>query len=261
MKDKKGLVIGVANQKSIAWGIAKVLAKEGANLALTYQGDSFKKRVEPLADSIGSKLIFDVDVTNETSLNKCFEEISNEWGSFDFLVHAVAFSDKNELTGRVINTSRSNFLNSLDISCYSLIDISRRALPLMNKGGSVLTLSYLGAQRVTPNYNVMGIAKAALESTVRYLASDLGQDGVRVNAISAGPMKTLAGAAIGGARRVFRVSEKNSALGSNPSLKSVGGTAAFLLSDYGMHTTGEVVFVDGGYNIMGMPKLDNLEAI
>ncbi len=261
MKNKKGLVIGVANQKSIAWGISEVLSKEGANLALTYQGNNFKKRVQPLAESIGSKFIFDVDVKDESSLDSCFKKISDEWGSIDFLVHSVAFSDKSELMGRFINTSRENFLKSIDISCYSLIDVSKRALPLMSRGGSILTLSYLGAQRVTPNYNVMGIAKAALESTVRYLASDLGQDNIRVNAISAGPMKTLAGAAIGGARRVFRLSEQNSPLGSNPNLMSVGGAAAFLLSDYGMHTSGEVLFVDGGYHVMGMPKLDHIEKV
>ena len=261
MRNKKGLVIGVANQKSIAWGISEVLSKEGANLALTYQGNNFKKRVQPLAESIGSKLIFDLDVQDKRALDSCFKKISDEWGSIDFLVHAVAFSEKSELMGRFINTSRENFLNSMDISCYSLIDVSKRARPLMNRGGSILTLSYLGAQRVTPNYNVMGIAKAALESTVRYLASDLGQDNIRVNAISAGPMKTLAGAAIGGARRVFRLSEQNSPLGSNPTLMSVGGAAAFLLSDYGMHTSGEVLFVDGGYHVMGMPKLDYIEKV
>ena len=261
MKNKKGLVIGVANQKSIAWGISEVLSKEGANLALTYQGNNFKKRVQPLAESIGSELIFDLDVQNKSDLDSCFKKISDEWGSIDFLVHAVAFSEKSELMGRFIDTSRENFLNSIDISCYSLIDVSKRALPLMSRGGSILTLSYLGAQRVTPNYNVMGIAKAALESTVRYLASDLGEKNIRVNAISAGPMKTLAGAAIGGARRVFRVSEQNSPLGSNPTLMSVGGAAAFLLSDYGMHTSGEVLFVDGGYHVMGMPKLDYIEKV
>ena len=261
MKNKKGLVMGVANQKSIAWGIAEVLSNEGASLALTYQGDSFKKRVEPLAKSIGSNLIFDVDVTDENSIDQCFNELSKEWGSLDFVVHALAFSDKSELTGRFINTSRQNFLNSLDISCFSLIDISKRCSPLMNPGGAILTLSYLGSQRVTPNYNVMGVAKAALESSVRYLASDLGEDGIRVNAISAGPMKTLAGAAIGGARRVFRISEQNSPLKSNPTQKSVGGTAAFLLSDYGMHVSGEVIFVDGGYHVMGMPKLDDIEKV
>ena len=261
MRNKKGLVIGVANQKSIAWGISEVLSKEGANLALTYQGNNFKKRVLPLAESIGSEFVFDVDVQDESALDSCFKKISDEWGSIDFLVHAVAFSEKSELMGRFINTSRENFLNSIDISCYSFIDVSRRALPLMSNGGSILTLSYLGAQRVTPNYNVMGIAKAALESTVRYLASDLGQDNIRVNAISAGPMKTLAGAAIGGARRVFRLSEKNAPLGSNPTLTSVGGATAFLLSDYGMHTTGEVLFVDGGYHVMGMPKLDHIEKV
>ncbi len=255
MDGKRGLIVGVANERSIAWGIAKVLALHGAELALTYQTESFKKRVRPLAESIGAKLVFYADVQNEQSLISVFDNLKNAWGRLDFLVHAVAFSDKSELAGDFINTSRSNFLNSLDISCYSLLDLSRKAFPLMKSGGSIITLTYIGSQRVTPNYNVMGVAKAALESTVRYLSNDLGKQGITVNAISPGPMKTLAGAAIGDARKVYRIAEANSPLKANPSQESVGGTALYLLSDYGKHTTGEVIFVDGGYHIIGMPQL------
>ena len=255
---KKGLVIGVANNKSIAWGIAKVLAENGASLAFTYQGDSFGKRVIPLAESLGSNLVFNVDVQNSESLDLVFSKIQNEWGSMDFLVHAVAFSEKSELSGRLINTSRNNFIKSMEISCYSLIDLSRRSSELMVKGGTIITLSYLGSQRVTPNYNVMGLAKAALESSVRYLSSDLGSQGIRVNGISPGPMKTLAGAAISGARKVYRFAEENSPLQTNASLESVGGTALYLISDYGKHTTGEIIFVDGGYHVMGMARPENI---
>ena len=255
MEGKRGLVIGVANERSIAWGIAKVLAKHGANLAITYQTDSFKKRVIPLAESIGSELVLPADVQDEKSLINVFDRLKECWGNLDFLVHAIAYSDKEELDGDFINTSRSNFLHSLDISCYSLLDLTRRATQLMKNGGSIVTLTYLGSQRITPNYNVMGVAKAALESTVRYLANDLGREGITVNAISPGPMKTLAGAAIGGARNVYRNAEANSPLRTNPSQDSVGGTALYLLSEYGKHTTGEVIFVDGGYHIIGMPHL------
>ena len=258
MTGKKGLVVGVANERSIAWGVARVLAKHGASLAFTYQTEGFEKRVRPLAESIGSKLVFPLDVQNEKSLDSVFDKLATEWKEIDFLVHAIAYSDKEELTGRFINTSKKNFLNSLAVSCYSLVDLSRRAVPLMNSGGGILTLTYMGSQRVTPNYNVMGVAKAALESSVKYLANDLGSQNIRVNAISPGPMKTLAGAAIGGARTVYRTTETNSPLRSNPSLDSVGGTALYLLSDYGEHTTGEVIFVDGGYHIMGLPRIDNL---
>ncbi|PQM61205.1 MAG: NADH-specific enoyl-ACP reductase [Rhodobacteraceae bacterium] len=255
MEGKRGLVIGVANERSIAWGIASVLAKHGAELAITYQTASFEKRVRPLAESIGSKLILPADVQDEQSLKIVFDKLQKNWRKLDFLVHAIAYSDKEELVGSFINTSRSNFSNSLDISCYSLIDLSRRAVPLMKDGGSIVTLTYMGSQRVTPNYNVMGVAKAALESTVRYLANDLGEKGITVNAISPGPMKTLAGAAIGGARTVYRTAEENSPLKENPSQESVGGTALYLLSNYGKHTTGEVIFVDGGYHTIGMPQL------
>jgi len=258
MKGKRGLIMGVANDKSIAWGIARTLAAHGAQMAFTYQGDAFGKRVLPLAESLGSSMIVDCDVTDEASMDAAFARIADEWGGLDFVVHAIAYSSKDELTGRFIKTSRANFLNSLDISCYSLIDVARRAAPLMKPGGSILTLSYLGAQRVTPNYNVMGVAKAALESTVRYLANDLGTDGIRVNALSPGPMRTLAGAAIGGARKVYKQTEQNSPLRSNATLEHVGGAALYMLSDLGGSTTGECLFVDGGFHVTGMPQGENL---
>jgi len=258
MNGKRGLIMGVANERSIAWGIARTLAAEGADLAFTYQGEAFEKRVEPLAKSVGSDLLVDVDVTDDASLDDAFTKLKDCWGKLDFVVHAIAFSDKNELTGRFINTSRENFNNSLCISCYSLIDVARRAAPLMTDGGTILTLTFQGSNKVTPFYNVMGVAKAALESTVRYLANDLGPDGIRVNAISPGPMKTLAGAAIGGARKTFRQAEANAPLRTNATLESVGGTAAYLASDYGAHTTGEIICVDGGYHVMGMPQPENL---
>lgn len=258
MKGKRGLIMGVANERSIAWGIASALAAEGAELAFSYQGEAFGKRVEPLAASVGSSLLVDVDVMNDESLNACFARLKAEWGTLDFLVHAIAFSDKNELTGRFINTSRENFRNSLAISCFSFIDVSRRASELMPNGGCLLTLTFQGSNRVTPNYNVMGVAKAALESSVRYLANDLGPQGIRVNAISPGPMKTLAGAAIGGARQTFRHTEANAPLRVNATLETVGGTAVYLASDYGACTTGEIVRVDGGYHVLGMPQPENL---
>lgn len=258
MKGKRGLVLGVANDRSIAWGMAKALADEGAELAFTYQGEGFGKRVEPLAASIGAKLVLPADVQDEASLDAVFKTLQDEWGSLDFLIHAVAYSDKEELAGMYLDTSKKNFLNSLDISCYSLVDLTRRAAPMMTKGGSIITLTYMGSQRVQPNYNVMGVAKAALESSVRYLANDLGPQGIRVNAISPGPMKTLAGSAIGGARRVFRAIEENSPMRSNATLEAVGGTAVYLASDLGACTTGEIVRVDGGYHIMGMVQSENL---
>jgi len=258
LNGKRGLVMGVANERSIAWGIARAMAAEGAELAFTYQGEAFGRRVAPLADSVGSNILVDVDVTDSASLDTAFSKIGDVWGGLDFVIHAIAFSDKNELGGRFINTSRENFRMSLDISCYSLIDISRRAAALMPDGGTILTLTFDGSQVVMPNYNVMGVAKAALESAVRYLAADLGPDGIRVNAIAPGPMKTLAGAAIGGARKTFRHSEANSPLRSNATLEAIGGTAVYLASDYGAYTTGEIVHVDGGYHAMGMPVADNL---
>ena len=258
MKGKRGLIMGVANERSIAWGIAKAMAAEGAELAFSYQGDAFGKRVEPLAASVGSDFLVDVDVMNDASLDACFDTLKTRWGSIDFLVHAIAFSDKNELTGRFTNTSRGNFSNSLAISCFSFIDVSRRAAELMPNGGTLLTLTFQGSNRVTPNYNVMGVAKAALESATRYLANDLGPQGIRVNAISPGPMKTLAGAAIGGARATFRHTEANAPLRANATLETIGGTAVYLASDYGACTTGEVIRVDGGFHVLGMPQQDNL---
>ncbi len=258
LKGKRGLIMGVANQRSIAWGIAEAMAGAGAELAFTYQGDAFGKRVAPLAESLGSNILVDVDVTDDASMDRAFDQIKSQWGSLDFVVHALAFSDKDELTGRFVDTSRANFKNSLDISCYSLIDVARRAAPLMNDGGTIMTLTFQGSNRVTPFYNVMGVAKAALESSVRYLANDLGPDGIRVNAISPGPMKTLAGAAIGGARKTYRATEANAPLRANATLEAVGGTAVYLASDAGNCTTGEIIHVDGGYHVLGMAQPENL---
>lgn len=258
MKGKRGLVMGVANERSIAWGIAKALHGEGAELAFSYQGEAFGKRLAPLAESLGSTLTVDVDVNDDASMDACFDRLKSEWGALDFVVHAIAYSDKNELTGRFINTTRANFKNSLTISCYSFIDVAKRASELMPEGGTLLTLTYQGSNRVTPFYNVMGVAKAALESSVRYLANDLGPQGIRVNAISPGPMKTLAGAAIGGARKTFKATEANAPMRANATLEAVGGTAVYLASDYGACTTGEIVTVDGGYHVLGMAQPENL---
>ncbi|OUV10425.1 MAG: enoyl-ACP reductase [Alphaproteobacteria bacterium TMED87] len=259
LKNKRGLIMGVANERSIAWGIAKAISEQGAELAFTYQGEQFGRRLKPLAKSIGSKLTYEVDVTNDVSLDRCFNDLSQEWDSIDFLVHAIAYSDKSELTGRFLNTTRKNFLNTLNISTYSFIEVARRAHPLMkDKGGSLISLSYLGSNRVSPFYNVMGIAKAGLESTTRYLASDLGPDKIRVNAISPGPMRTLAGASVGGARKTYKFTELNAPLGSNATLEAVGGTAVYLISDAGKLTSGEIIVVDGGYHIMGMPRAENI---
>ena len=259
MTGKRGLIMGVANERSIAWGIAKAMAEAGAELAFTYQGEAFGKRLEPLAASVGSDFMVDVDVTDDASLDTAFGELQARWGTLDFVVHAIAYSDKHELTGRILNTSRDNFKNSMDISAYSFIEVARRAHPMMEEnGGTLLTLTYMGSTRVTPNYNVMGVAKAALEATVRYLANDLGREGIRVNAISPGPMKTLAGAAIGGARATFKHTDKNAPLGSNATLEAVGGTAVYLASDAGACTTGEIIRVDGGFHVLGMPQQENL---
>ena len=258
MDGKRGLVMGVANERSIAWGIAKGLADEGAELAFSYQGEAFGKRLEPLAESVGSDILLDVDVTDDASMDAAFATLKDKWGTMDFLVHSIAYSDKNELTGRFVNTSRANFKNSLDISCYSFIDAARRASQLMPNGGSIVTLTYMGSNRVQPNYNVMGVAKAALESSVRYLANDLGPDQIRVNAISPGPMKTLAGAAIGGARKTFKTTEMNAPMRANATLEAIGGTAVYLCSDQGACTTGEIIRVDGGYHILGMMQSENL---
>lgn len=257
MNGKRGLIMGVANERSIAWGIARSLAAAGADLTFTYQGEAFGKRLAPLAESIGATTLLDVDVTDDASLDAAFAALE-EGGKLDFVVHAIAFSDKSELTGRFVDTSRANFKHSLDISCYSLIEVARRAAPLMTEGGAILTLSFDGSQRVMPFYNVMGVAKAALEASVRYLASDLGAEGIRVNAISPGPMKTLAGAAIGGARKTFRHAEANAPLRANATLEAIGGTALYLCSEAGACTTGEIIHVDGGYHVMGMPRPENI---
>ncbi|WP_439154825.1 enoyl-ACP reductase FabI [Yoonia sp.] len=259
MQGKRGLIMGVANERSIAWGIAKAMAEAGAELAFTYQGEAFGKRLEPLAQSLGSDIMVDVDVTDDASMDAAFALLKDRWGRLDFVVHAIAFSDKTELTGRFTNTSRANFQNSLTISCYSFIDVARRASQMMPDGGTLLTLTYQGSNRVTPFYNVMGVAKAALESATRYLANDLGPQGIRVNAISPGPMKTLAGAAIGGARKTYKHADQNAPLRSNATLEAVGGTAVYLASDAGACTTGEIIRVDGGYHVLGMPQPEHLE--
>lgn len=258
LKGKRGLVMGVANDRSIAWGIARAMAAEGAELAFSHQGEAFGKRVEPLAQSVGSDFLVDVDVTDDASMDAAFARLKDTWGRMDFVVHAIAFSDKSELAGRFINTTRANFQNSLTISCYSFIDVSRRAAEMMPDGGACLTLTYQGSNKVTPFYNVMGVAKAALESATRYLANDLGPQGVRVNAVSPGPMKTLAGAAIGGARRTYKHTDQNAPLRRNATLEAVGATAVYLASDGGASTTGEIIHVDGGYHILGMPQVENL---
>ena len=258
LSGKRALILGVANDHSIAWGIARAFAAHGAELAFTYQGEGFGRRVIPLAESVGAKLVLPADVQDPASLDALFELIGGEWGRLDILVHAIAYSDKAELDGRFLETSRANFLNSLDVSCYSLVDLTRRAAPLMPRGGSIVTLTYIGAQRVTPHYNVMGVAKAALESAVRYLANDLGPDGIRVNAVSPGPMRTLAGAAIAGARKVYNVTERNAPMRQNASLAAVGSTAVFLASDLAEAVTGEVIFVDGGFHVLGMAQPEYL---
>jgi enoyl-[acyl-carrier protein] reductase I len=259
LSGKRGLIMGVANERSIAWGIAKSMAEAGAELAFTYQGEAFGKRLEPLAASVGSDFMVDVDVTDDASLDAAFDALGSRWPTIDFVVHAIAFSDKSELTGRFLNTSRANFKHSMDISAYSFIEVARRAHPLMAKnGGTLLTLTYQGSNRVVPNYNVMGVAKAALESATRYLANDLGPEGIRVNAISPGPMKTLAGAAIGGARKTYKHTDQNAPMRSNATLEAVGGTAVYLASDVGACTTGEIIRVDGGYHVLGMPQPDHL---
>jgi len=259
MQGMRGLVMGVANDRSIAWGIASAMHAAGAELAFSYQGEAFGRRVEPLAARLGSDILLDVDVTDDASLDAAFAGLASRWPTIDFLVHAIAYSDKSELTGRFLNTSRENFKRSLDISCYSFIEVARRAYPLMkHNGGTLLTLTYQGSMRVAPNYNVMGVAKAALESTTRYLANDLGPDRIRVNAISPGPMKTLAGAAIGGARKTFKHTEANAPLRSNATLEAVGGTAVYLASPAGAFTTGEIIRVDGGFHVLGMPQAENL---
>ncbi len=259
MTGKRGLVMGVANDHSIAWGIAQMLAAQGAELAFTYQGDAQKKRLTPLAASVGSRIVLPADVESDEQLDAVFATLEREWGTIDFLVHSLAFSDAKELKGRYVDTTRANFLKSLDISCFSFTAVAQRAARLMPHGGAMVTLTYLGAQRVMPNYNVMGVAKAALEASVRYLASDLGQDGIRVNAISAGPMRTLAGSAVGDARMVFKWNKHNSPLKRSVDLNHVGGAALYLLCDLSGGVTGEIHFVDAGFNVVGMPPTADLK--
>src|SRR5256885_3046052 len=258
MQGKRGLVMGVANNRSIAWGIAKAVAAQGATLAFTYQGDALKKRVEPLAAEVGSKLVLPCDVTDKASMDAVFAELGRQWGKLDFLVHAIAFSDKAELDGRYVDTTEKNFAQTMLISCYSFTALAQRAEKLMSAGGSMLTLTYYGAEKVMPNYNVMGVAKAALESSVRYLAADLGRDGIRVNAISAGPMRTLAGAGVGDARMVYKWNRAHSPLKRNVELDHLGGAALYLLSDMSAGVTGEIHFVDAGYHVIGMPPTGDL---
>jgi enoyl-[acyl-carrier protein] reductase I len=261
MAGKRGLIMGVANDRSIAWGIAKVLASHGAELAFTYQGDAFGRRAMPLAKSVGSTIIAPCDVNDIASVDAVFAEIKDKWGSLDFVVHALAFSDRRELSGRYADTSRENFTNTMVISCFSFTEIAKRAADLMPNGGSLLTLTYGGATRWVPSYNVMGVAKAALEASVRYLAADLGPQGIRVNALSAGPMRTLAGSGVADARLIFNYQKDHSPLRKTPSLDEVGGSGLYLLSDLSGAVTGEVHFVDCGYSQVSMPTLDKLKAL
>ena len=254
LKNKKGVVFGIANNHSIAWGISKELAKNGAEIAIGYQNDILLKRVKPLSEEINSKILIECDFNNSDSVNNAVSKIKKEWDNIDFIIHAVAFADKTELNGRYINTSKDNFLNCLDISCYSLTSLVRAFSPIMNDGGSILTLSFYGSNKVIPNYNLMGVAKAALETSVKYLSIDLGEKNIRVNAISAGPMRTIAGAAINNARAVYNFTEKNSALKRNVHLDEIGKSALYFVSDLSSAVTGEVHYVDCGYNIIGMPS-------
>lgn len=261
MAGKRGIVMGVANDKSIAWGIAKAIADQGAEVAFTFQGEALEKRVRPLAASVGSTLVLPCDVTDEGSVDAVFDVLEKEWGKIDFIVHGIAFSDKDELKGEYLATTRDNFLRTMDISCYSLTAITQRAAPMMNEGGSIVTLTYYGAERVMPHYNVMGVAKAALEASVRYLAVDMGKRGVRVNAISAGPIKTLAASGIGDFRYILKWNELNSPLKRNVTIDEVGGSGLYLLSDLGSGVSGEVHHVDCGYHTVGMVAVDAAEEV
>ncbi|WP_120501133.1 enoyl-ACP reductase FabI [Roseovarius sp. EL26] len=256
MAGKRGLIMGLANDKSIAWGIAKACADAGAEMAFSYMGDAFKKRVEPLAAQLGVTQLFDCDVSNPESIDAAFAEIEKVWGKIDFLVHAIGFSDKNELRGRYVDTSRDNFLMTMDVSVYSFTAVAQRAEKIMTDGGSMLTLTYYGAEQVMPHYNVMGVAKAALEASVKYLAEDLGKDNIRVNAISAGPIKTLAASGIGDFRYILKWNELNSPLRRNVTIDDVGNSALYLLSDLSSGVTGENLHVDSGYHIVGMKAVD-----
>lgn len=256
MKGKRGLIMGVANDKSLAWGITQYLAAQGAEIAFTYQGEALEKRVRPLAESVGSKHILPCDVTDAASIDAAFNTLEKDWGSLDFVVHAIGFSDKNELKGKYVDTSLPNFLNSMNVSVYSFTAVCKRAYPLMKNGGSLLTLTYLGAERVVPHYNVMGLCKAALETSVKYLAVDLGEYNIRVNSISAGPVKTLAAMGIGDFRYILKWNELNSPLKRNTTIEDVGGAGLYLLSDLGAGTTGENLHVDSGYHVVGMKAID-----
>ncbi|MBW8268442.1 enoyl-ACP reductase FabI [Caldovatus sp. SYSU G05006] len=256
MAGKRGLIMGVANDRSIAWGIARACAAQGAEIAFTYQGEALEKRVRPLAESVGSRLVLPCDVTDDPSVDAVFERLAGEWGALDFLVHAIAWSDKDQLKGHYVDTTRENFLRTLDISCYSFTALCRRAAALMPNGGSLLTLTYLGAERVMPHYNVMGVAKAALEASVRYLAADLGARGIRVNAISAGPIRTLAASGIGDFRYILKWNQYNAPLKRNVTIEEVGGAGMYLLSDLASGVTGEVHHVDCGYHVVGMKAVD-----
>ncbi|MGE0754682.1 MAG: enoyl-ACP reductase FabI [Alphaproteobacteria bacterium] len=256
MSGKKGLIMGVANDKSLAWGITQYLHAQGAELAFTYQGEALAKRVTPLAASVGSDIVLPCDVTDTASMDAVFVELKKRWGTMDFLVHAIAYSDKNELKGRYIDTSLDNFLMSMNISCYSFTAVAKRASEMMNSGGSMVTLTYYGAEKVVPHYNVMGVAKAALETSVQYLAVDLGGHNIRVNAISAGPVKTLAASGIGDFRYILKWNELNSPLQRNTTISDVGGAGLYLLSELGKGTTGEVLHVDSGYHVVGMKRVD-----
>ena len=256
LKGKRGLIMGVANNRSIAWGIAKACSNNGADIILTYQGEAIKKRVIPLAEELSSAKVLECDVTDEKTIDDMFENIKNEWETIDFLVHAIAFSDKDELKGRYIETSKENFINTMNVSCYSLTSIAKKAEKLMSKGGSILTLTYYGSEKVMPHYNVMGVAKSALETSVKYLAKDLGKENIRVNAISAGPIKTLAASGIGDFRYILKWNEYNSPLKRTVSIEEVGNAAVYLVSDLSSGVTGEVHHVDSGYNIVGMKAED-----
>ncbi|WP_317054843.1 enoyl-ACP reductase FabI [Roseovarius rhodophyticola] len=256
MAGKRGLIMGLANDKSIAWGIAKACAEQGAELAFSYQGDALKKRVSPLAEQLGSDIVLPCDVSDPASIDELFSGLQNRWDNLDFVVHAIGFSDKNELRGRYVDTSRDNFMMTMDISVYSFTAVAQRAEKMMNNGGAMLTLTYYGAEQVMPHYNVMGVAKAALEASVKYLAEDLGKDGIRVNAISAGPIKTLAASGIGDFRYILKWNELNSPLRRNVSIGDVGKSALYLLSDLGSGVTGENLHVDAGYHVVGMKAVD-----
>jgi enoyl-[acyl-carrier protein] reductase I len=258
LKGKKGLIMGVANNRSIAWGIAKKLSEHGAELAFTYLGDALKKRVVPLAERLGSKFTISCNVENKDDITNLFKEIKNKWTSLDFVVHAIAFSDRTELSGEYLNTTRDNFIKSMVVSCFSFTEVAKEASKILEKGSSLLTLTYAGSERVVPNYNVMGVCKAALESSVKYLAADLGKKGIRVNAISAGPIKTLAAAAIGDAKFLYKWNEDHSLLKRNVDINDVGGSALYLVSDLASGVSGEIHFVDAGYNKVGMPNPKNI---